>query len=121
MTFTDEFVAPTTGTPRARSPAPSRCRPARKVAVLACMDARLDPAKVFGFAEGDAHVIRDAGGAVIADAERSLAISQPAGPSPTWRPTSSSHSAACGRRPSFRTGSRSAASSTTSRPEPSSR
>ena len=40
------------------------------------MAARLDPAKVFGFAEGDAHVIRNAGGAVTADAERSLAISQ---------------------------------------------
>jgi carbonic anhydrase len=50
--------------------------PARRLAVLACMDARLDPAKVLGLAEGDAHVIRNAGGVVSDDALRSLAISQ---------------------------------------------
>ena len=50
--------------------------PARKLAVLACMDARLDPAKVLGLSEGDAHVIRNAGGVVTDDAIRSLAISQ---------------------------------------------
>jgi carbonic anhydrase len=50
--------------------------PARKVAIVACMDARLDPARVLGLAEGDAHVIRNAGGAVTDDAIRSLAISQ---------------------------------------------
>jgi carbonic anhydrase len=50
--------------------------PARKLAVLACMDARLDPAKVLGLNEGDAHVIRNAGGVVSDDAVRSLAISQ---------------------------------------------
>lgn len=49
--------------------------PARKVAVLACMDARLDPARVLGLAEGDAHVIRNAGGRAQ-DAIRSLVISQ---------------------------------------------
>lgn len=49
--------------------------PARKVAVLACMDARLDPAQVLGLAEGDAHVIRNAGGRAQ-DAIRSLVISQ---------------------------------------------
>ncbi|KAJ9220553.1 hypothetical protein DTO271D3_4605 [Paecilomyces variotii] len=49
--------------------------PARKVAVLACMDARLDPARALGLEEGDAHVIRNAGGRV-ADAVRSLVISQ---------------------------------------------
>jgi carbonic anhydrase len=51
-------------------------QPARKLAVLACMDARLDPAKVLGLQEGDAHVIRNAGGVVSDDALRSLAISQ---------------------------------------------
>ena len=51
-------------------------KPARKLAVLACMDARLDPAKVLGLSEGDAHVIRNAGGVVSDDALRSLAISQ---------------------------------------------
>ncbi len=50
--------------------------PARKTAVLACMDARLDPARVLGLEEGDAHVIRNAGGVFSDDAERSLAISQ---------------------------------------------
>lgn len=50
--------------------------PARKVAVLACMDARLDPARALGLEEGDAHVIRNAGGVVSDDALRSLAISQ---------------------------------------------
>src|SRR3954468_17361471 len=50
--------------------------PAKKVAVVACMDARLDPQKVLGLGEGDAHVIRNAGGVVTDDAIRSLAISQ---------------------------------------------
>jgi carbonic anhydrase len=50
--------------------------PGRKIAVLACMDARLDPARVLGLEEGDAHVIRNAGGVVSDDAIRSLAISQ---------------------------------------------
>src|SRR6266700_1509437 len=49
--------------------------PARKVAVLACMDARLDPARILGLEEGDAHVIRNAGGRA-ADALRSLIISE---------------------------------------------
>ena len=50
--------------------------PARRVAILTCMDARLDPAKFLGLAEGDAHVIRNAGGRASADALRSLIISQ---------------------------------------------
>ncbi|MEK7292208.1 MAG: carbonic anhydrase [Actinomycetota bacterium] len=50
--------------------------PGRKVAILACMDARLDPAKVLGLEEGDAHVIRNAGGVATDDAIRSLVISQ---------------------------------------------
>ncbi|MBA2640715.1 MAG: carbonic anhydrase [Nocardioidaceae bacterium] len=50
--------------------------PARHVAVLACMDARMHVGKLLGLAEGDAHVIRNAGGAVTEDAIRSLAISQ---------------------------------------------
>jgi carbonic anhydrase len=50
--------------------------PARQVAVLACMDARLDVSRVLGLAEGDAHVIRNAGGVVTAGEIRSLAISQ---------------------------------------------
>ncbi len=49
--------------------------PARGFAVLTCMDARLDPAKYAGLAEGDAHVIRNAGGRATDDAIRSLVIS----------------------------------------------
>jgi len=50
--------------------------PGKKLAVVACMDARLIPTKVLGLEEGDAHVIRNAGGVVTDDAIRSLAISQ---------------------------------------------
>jgi len=49
--------------------------PGRKFAVLACMDARLDPARALGLEEGDAHVIRNAGGRASPDALRSLIIS----------------------------------------------
>ena len=50
--------------------------PGRVLAVVACMDARLDTHKLLGLAEGDAHVIRNAGGVVSDDAIRSLVISQ---------------------------------------------
>jgi carbonic anhydrase len=76
MTVTDELLANNAayaaGFTRGELPLP----PAKHVAIVACMDARLDPAQVLGFAEGDAHVIRNAGGAVTDDAIRSLAISQ---------------------------------------------
>ena len=50
--------------------------PARRVAVVACMDARIIPTRILGLEEGDAHVIRNAGGAVTDDVIRSLVISQ---------------------------------------------
>jgi carbonic anhydrase len=50
--------------------------PAKKLAVVACMDARLIPTRALGLEEGDAHVIRNAGGVVTDDVIRSLAISQ---------------------------------------------
>src|SRR5438270_7269033 len=50
--------------------------PAKQVAVVACMDARLNPYGLLGLAEGDAHVIRNAGGVITDDEIRSLAISQ---------------------------------------------
>ena len=50
--------------------------PAKGVAVVACMDARLDPNALLGLDEGDAHVIRNAGGVITDDEIRSLAISQ---------------------------------------------
>jgi carbonic anhydrase len=49
--------------------------PAKRIAILTCMDARLDPAKYAGLSEGDAHVIRNAGGRASDDAIRSLVIS----------------------------------------------
>jgi carbonic anhydrase len=50
--------------------------PAKRVAVLACMDARLIPSRILGLEPGDAHIIKNAGGIVTDDAIRSLAISQ---------------------------------------------
>ena len=50
--------------------------PRRKLAVVACMDARMDPHRILGLEEGDAHVIRNAGGVVSDDVIRSLVISQ---------------------------------------------
>jgi carbonic anhydrase len=50
--------------------------PARKIAVVACMDARLNPYPILGLELGDAHVIRNAGGVITDDEIRSLAISQ---------------------------------------------
>jgi carbonic anhydrase len=49
--------------------------PARRVAIVTCMDARLDPVRFFGLSEGDAHIIRNAGGRASEDAIRSLVIS----------------------------------------------
>lgn len=76
MTVTDELVgnnaAYVAGFTKGDLPMP----PGKKVAVLACMDARLDPARVLGLDEGDAHVIRNAGGVASEDAIRSLVISQ---------------------------------------------
>ncbi|HEY1688481.1 MAG TPA: carbonic anhydrase [Solirubrobacteraceae bacterium] len=51
-------------------------RPRRKVAVLTCMDTRIDPLPLLGLQRGDAHVVRNAGGLVTDDAIRSLSVSQ---------------------------------------------
>lgn len=76
MSVTDEFVANAeryaAGFDKGSLPLP----PARRIAVVACMDARLNPYGLLGLTEGDAHVIRNAGGAVTPDVLRSLAISQ---------------------------------------------
>jgi carbonic anhydrase len=58
--------------------------PARRLAILTCMDARLDPGKYAGLAEGDAHVIRNAGGRASDDAIRSLVISHKLLGTTTW-------------------------------------
>ena len=76
MSVTDEFVRNNESYAQSFKKGDLPLPPAKKVAVVACMDARLDVAKVLGLQEGDAHVIRNAGGAVTDDAIRSLAISQ---------------------------------------------
>jgi carbonic anhydrase len=76
MTSTDQLIANDDAYAASFSKGNLPLPPARKTAVLACMDARLDPAKILGLQEGDAHVIRNAGGVVSDDAIRSLAISQ---------------------------------------------
>jgi carbonic anhydrase len=122
--------------------------PARHFAILTCMDARLDPAKYAGLSEGDAHVIRNAGGRASDDAIRSLVISYKLLGTQEWFVI---HHTNCGmefftdeiirgllassletaelgadgfrdgRIPSFQDESRSMATSTTSRPADSSR
>jgi carbonic anhydrase len=76
MTATDEMLAANETYARSfdRSGLPGP--PSRGVAVVACMDARLDVYRVLGLAEGEAHVIRNAGGVVTDDVVRSLAVSQ---------------------------------------------
>ncbi len=76
MTVTDELLANNASYASSFTKGELPLPPAKHVAIVACMDARLDPAQVLGFDEGDAHVIRNAGGAVTDDAIRSLAISQ---------------------------------------------
>jgi carbonic anhydrase len=76
MTVTDDLVRNNAryaeGFAKGKLPMP----PAKAVAVVACMDARLMPGRILGLEEGDAHVIRNAGGGVTDDVIRSLAISQ---------------------------------------------
>jgi carbonic anhydrase len=75
MSVTDELLANNAHYAEAfTSPLP--LPPAKKLAVVACMDARLDVYRILGLKEGEAHVIRNAGGVVTDDGIRSLAISQ---------------------------------------------
>ena len=76
MTVTDQLLDNNSGYAADFAKGDLAMPPAKKTAVLACMDARLDPARVLGLEEGDAHVIRNAGGVVSEDAIRSLVISQ---------------------------------------------
>jgi carbonic anhydrase len=75
MSVTDELIANNARYAETFT-GPLPLPPAKHVAVLACMDARLDVYRVLGLAEGEAHVIRNAGGVVTDDEIRSLAISQ---------------------------------------------
>jgi carbonic anhydrase len=76
MSVTDDLIANNLAYAEAFSNGDLERSPARKVAVVACMDARLDPARALGLEEGDAHVIRNAGGVVSESEIRDLAISQ---------------------------------------------
>ena len=75
MSVTDELLANNAAYAASFS-GPLPLPPSKQVAVLACMDARIDVYRVLGLGEGDAHVIRNAGGVVTDDEIRSLAISQ---------------------------------------------
>src|SRR3978361_325652 len=76
MTVTDELLANAERYAAAFDKGDLPLPPAKHVAVVACMDARLNPYGLLGLSEGDAHVIRNAGGVVTQDELRSLAISQ---------------------------------------------
>ena len=75
MSVTDEYVK-NNETYVQNFPGELPLPPARKTAVVACMDARVNPYGALGLSEGDSHVIRNAGGVVTDDTIRSLAISQ---------------------------------------------
>src|ERR1700689_92755 len=76
MSATDELLANAQAHAASFTGQDLQASPARRVAVLACMDARLNPHRVLGLKEGDAHVISNAGGVVTDDEIRSLSISQ---------------------------------------------
>lgn len=76
MWTTDELIANNAGYASTFQAGALQAAPALRVAIVACMDARLDPAKALGLALGDAHVMRNAGGTVTDDILRSLAVSQ---------------------------------------------
>ena len=75
MTVTDQYLANNAEYARTFT-GPLPLPPSKHVAVVACMDARLDVYRILGLADGEAHVIRNAGGVVTDDEIRSLAISQ---------------------------------------------
>jgi carbonic anhydrase len=75
VTATEKLLARNEVYARTFDPRPDG-QPVKKVAILACMDARILPSRALGLKEGDAHIIRNAGGVVTDDAIRSLAISQ---------------------------------------------
>ncbi len=76
MSVTDELLSNAEGYAESFDKGDLPMPPGRNIAILACMDARLNPYGLLGLQEGDAHVIRNAGGVVSEDGIRSLAISQ---------------------------------------------
>lgn len=76
MSVIDDYLAKNASYAAGFSKGTLRARPAKPIAIIACMDARLETGALLGLVEGDAHVIRNAGGVVTDDVIRSLAISQ---------------------------------------------
>ena len=76
MSVTDELLANAERYAAAFDRSDLPMPPAKGIAVVACMDARVNPYGLLGLSEGDAHVIRNAGGVITDDEIRSLAISQ---------------------------------------------
>lgn len=76
MSVTDELLRSNEAYARSFTKGDLPLPPSKKIAVVACMDARLDVHKILGLQEGEGHVIRNAGGVVTDDAIRSLVISQ---------------------------------------------
>jgi carbonic anhydrase len=76
MDTTDELIEKNEAFAKSRSGRPSGGEPSRRLTIVACMDARLDVYAALGLEDGEAHVLRNAGGVVTDDVIRSLAISQ---------------------------------------------
>jgi carbonic anhydrase len=76
MSVTDELVSNAQSYEKSFAAGDLPLPPAKRVAIVACMDARLNPYGLLGLREGDAHVIRNAGGVITDDVIRSLSISQ---------------------------------------------
>lgn len=76
MSATNDFLAANEDYAESFSKSGTPMPPSKKVAVVACMDARIETGRLLGLEEGDAHVIRNAGGVVSDDVIRSLTISQ---------------------------------------------
>jgi carbonic anhydrase len=76
MTFVDELLANNCRYADAREPIHLDVHPSRRLAIVTCMDSRLDVFGALGLADGEAHILRNAGGVITNDVIRSLAISQ---------------------------------------------
>ena len=117
MTVTDELLANNAEYAAAFS-GPLPLPPAKHLAVVACMDARLDVYRILGLNEGEAHVIRNAGGVVTDDEIRSLAISQRLLGTDARSSSSTTPTAACSRSPTTSSRPRSRTRPASSRPGP---
>jgi carbonic anhydrase len=76
MTFVDELLANNRSYAEAREPIHLDVKPSKRLAIVTCMDSRLDVFGALGLGDGEAHILRNAGGVITDDVIRSLAISQ---------------------------------------------